>query len=91
MGLLGSVEGRLLGEGRRKGGGGKIIERWKVEKAIRRIKCGKAAGKNKVENEVWKFGGEGIKGAVEEMCNMVWNGAGWPEGWKMGIIVGLYF
>lgn len=26
---------------------------------------------------------------VEEVCNMVWNGAGWSEGWKMGILVSL--
>lgn len=26
---------------------------------------------------------------VEEACNTIWNGAGWPKAWKTGIIVPL--
>lgn len=40
------------------------------------MKGGKATGEDEVENEIWKYGGKGIKRAVRKVCNIVWIGAG---------------
>lgn len=55
MRLLGGVERKVVGERRKKIDGGKGIERWEIEKAIRRLKTGKAAGEDEIVNEVWKL------------------------------------
>lgn len=40
------------------------------------MKNGKVAGEDEIVNEVWKYGGEGIKKVVEEVYNTIWSGAG---------------
>lgn len=44
-----------------------------MEKAIERLRRGKTAGKDELENEVWKYGGEGLREKVWEVCK---NGMG---------------
>lgn len=33
------------------------------------------------------MGGEEVERWLWEICNKVWKGEGWPEGWKEGMIV----
>ncbi|XP_066597110.1 golgin subfamily A member 6-like protein 22 [Prorops nasuta] len=66
---------------------GNEIEEREVEREFNRLKPGKAAGENGVGNEVWKYGGKGVRREVWRICNGVWKGEGWPEGWETGIIV----
>lgn len=70
------MEGRAVRGGRRDRGSENGIERWEVEKAIGRLKTGKAAGEDGLENKVWKYGEEGLRKMVWEVCKMVWEGAG---------------
>lgn len=55
MRLLGGVERKMVGERRKKIDMVKGIERWEIEKAITRLKDGKAAGEDEIVNEVWKL------------------------------------
>lgn len=65
--------------GRRGRGDGNGIKRWEVEKAIGRLRSGKAAREVKLGSEDWKYGGEGLRRIVWEVCEKVWKGEGWPE------------
>ncbi|XP_076684076.1 uncharacterized protein LOC143377049 [Andrena cerasifolii] len=42
-----------------------------------------------IPNEAWKFGGEKGAEAAWEICRRVWEGEGWPQGWKEGLIAPL--
>lgn len=70
--------------GRVKGG---EIDRGRVKKAIGRMKDGKAEGADGIPGEVWKYGGEEMEEWIWEVCNGVWMGRGWPEGWKEGLVI----
>jgi len=87
----------LLGGSERKGrrGGGRLGERegeeWEgeeemgfeeVERAIGKLKKGKAAGEDGIQNEAWLWGGQGVRKAIGEICRRVWGGGGFPERWK---------
>lgn len=72
-------EGRTGGEGH--------LGRGEIQSAIRRLKDGKTSEIDGVQNEIWRYGGEDVERWVEEFCNKVWRGKGWPEGWKEGIAV----
>lgn len=65
--------------GRRGREDGNGIKRWEVEKAIGKLRSGKAAREVKLGSEDWKYGGEGLKRIVWEVCEKVWKGEGWPE------------
>ncbi|XP_011883686.1 PREDICTED: RNA-directed DNA polymerase from mobile element jockey-like, partial [Vollenhovia emeryi] len=87
--LLGGVENKVIwGEkrGERKGEE-KEIEREEIRRAISKVKDGKAAGEDGIPNEVWKYGGVELERWIGEVCNKIWKGEGWPEGWKEGMIV----
>ncbi|XP_066593188.1 golgin subfamily A member 6-like protein 22 [Prorops nasuta] len=73
--------------GRRKRGEGREIKKEEIEEQIKRLKTGKAAGENGLENEVWKNGGKRVIEEAWKICNAVWRGEGWPKGWEMGLIV----
>jgi len=87
MGLLGGVEGRVVRgrkERREKQGEGdreEDLEWEEVKRIIEGLKDGKAIGQDGISNEVWKYGGEGIKRWVWGLCKRVWRGmAGRMEG-----------
>jgi hypothetical protein len=40
-----------------------------------------------IPGEVWKYGGEELEEWVWRFCERIWNGEGWPEKWKEGMIV----
>ncbi|XP_043276027.1 uncharacterized protein [Venturia canescens] len=44
-------------------------------------------GEDGIPNEVLKYGGERVVNSLKRMCEKVWKGEGWPEGWKEGIVV----
>ncbi|XP_070529779.1 calponin homology domain-containing protein DDB_G0272472-like [Cardiocondyla obscurior] len=52
-----------------------------------KLKKGKAAGSDGLENEIWKWGGGEVKEKLWETCKKVWRGEGVPEEWREGVIV----
>ena len=91
MGLLGGVEKRVRmgGKGNRRKGEEEGISKEEIRKVLRRLKEGKAMGGDGIPNEAWKFGGEKGVEAAWEICRKVWEGEGWPQGWKEGLIAPL--
>lgn len=91
MGLLGRVEDRVVrgmrGQDRRLGREEKDLEWEEVKKAIRKIKEGKAMGKDGVPGEAWKYGGVEMEKCIWEVCKRVWRGEGWPKQWIEGEII----
>lgn len=91
MGLLGRVEDRVVrgmrGQDRRLGREEKDLEWEEVKKAIRKIKEGKAMGKDGVPGEAWKYGGVEVEKWIWEVCKRVWRGEGWPKQWIEGEII----
>lgn len=87
----GGVNNRIRGEGRKfiKENDIEEVRREEVEKAIARLKRGKAAGHDEIEGEALKFGGEKVRKEMWEIVRRVWRGEGWPEDWKTGLIVPL--
>ncbi|XP_070519746.1 golgin subfamily A member 6-like protein 22 [Cardiocondyla obscurior] len=65
----------------------KEMEREEFEKVIKKLKKGKAAGSDDIENEIWREGGEEVKEELWEICKRVWKGEGFPEEWREGIVV----
>lgn len=64
----------------------KTYRKVRSRESDRKVKNGKALEKDKMENEVWKYRGKGLKKMVWEVCRMVWEGAKWSETWKEGLI-----
>jgi len=94
MEVLGGVDGRVRrglekGRGREEEEGVREEEiSWEeFRKVAEELKDGKAVGSDGIENEAWKYGGEGLKKKAWQICNKVWRGEGWPESWREGIIV----
>lgn len=48
--------------------------REEIERAVKRLKDGKAVGEDEIPGEVWKYGGEKLTEYLWEMCNRVWKG-----------------
>ncbi|XP_070531437.1 golgin subfamily A member 6-like protein 2 [Cardiocondyla obscurior] len=79
--MLGEVEWRVreeIGEDRIEDNE-EDINREEFENVIRRLKKGKAAGSDGLENEIWKWGGGEVKEKLWKMCKRVWRGEGMPE------------
>ena len=90
MELMRGVENRVMkGEGGRDKQDEKEIELEEVRNVIKKLKTGKAIGKDGIPNEAWKYGGEEMERWVWEICKRVWRGEGWPEHWKEGEIIPL--
>ena len=87
--LLGGVEWRVRRdvEERRGDDDEGNIEKEEIRRVLRGLKDGKAMGGDGIPNEVWKYGGEEVEEWLWEVCNRVWKGDGWPEEWKVGIVV----
>ncbi|XP_077255453.1 uncharacterized protein LOC143893678 [Temnothorax americanus] len=91
MKLLGGVEGRVrMGkEGEREEKEGEEEEEISLEemrRVIKKLKDGKAMGKDEIPGEAWKRGGKGLEVWTWKFINKIWKGGGWPEIWKEGII-----
>ena len=66
------------------------IEMEELEKALRKVENGKAAGDDGCINEVLKAGGESMKESLLTMFQKVWKEEVVPSDWARGIIVPLY-
>ncbi|XP_070522902.1 golgin subfamily A member 6-like protein 22 [Cardiocondyla obscurior] len=88
-GVLGGIEWRVGGEVERskEEDEEKEMEREEFEKVIKKLKKGKAAGSDDIENEIWREEGEEVKEELWEICKRVWKGEGFPEEWREGIVV----
>ncbi|XP_029054555.2 eukaryotic translation initiation factor 3 subunit A-like [Osmia bicornis bicornis] len=86
--LLGGSEEKVVMGGERdmEGDEEADISKEEIRKAIAKMKDGKATGGDGIPNEVWKYGGEEVLDWAWEICNRIWRGEGWPDGWKEGII-----
>lgn len=88
MELMSGVENRVRERGVRYiEEDGEEIEKEEVERVIRKLKLGKVVREDGISNEVWKYGGKELKEEVWSICNRVWREEGWPEGWRVGLIV----
>ncbi|KAL6262984.1 hypothetical protein P5V15_005775 [Pogonomyrmex californicus] len=75
--VLGSVDLRIRKERKeRRGEEEEEISREEVERAIRKLKEGKAAGGDGIVNEVWKYGGKEVREWLWEICNKIWKEEG---------------
>ncbi len=61
-----------------------------VEKAIARLKCGKATGMDGITAEMLKYGGDIVVEWLLLICEQVWKRGEVPDDWKKAIIVPLY-
>lgn len=57
MELMGGMENRIIREKRKKKRE-EEIELKEIRNMIRKLKTGKAIGRDKISNKAWKFGGE---------------------------------
>jgi len=87
MSLLGGIEERVvMGEGRRgsrEEDEERELDRGEVRETIKKIKEGKALGRDGIPGEAWKHGGEPLEEWIYKLCNDIWRG----EGWKEGVVV----
>ncbi len=68
----------------------RVIERVEVEKAIAKIKCGKAADIDGITPEMVKHGEDAVVEWMTMICNLAWRQGEVPDEWKMAVIVPLY-
>lgn len=61
-----------------------------IQNEVRRLKEGKAAGIDQIRNEAWKEGGEKVGKRLGEVLKMVWEGRGFPERWRGGVVVPIW-
>lgn len=75
-GLMREVEGRVVRGTReeREEDEEPEISREETERAMKRLKDGKAVGEDETPGEVWKYGGKRLTECLWEMCNRVWKG-----------------
>ncbi len=66
------------------------IGRAEVEKAIARLKCGKAAGMDGITAEMLKYGSDSVVEWMLLICEKAWKKREVPDDWKKAIIVPLY-
>ncbi len=66
------------------------IGRAEVEKAIARLKSGKAAGMDGITAEMLKYGGDAVVEWKLFICKEAWKKGEVPDDWKKAIIVPLY-
>lgn len=84
-GVLGGVGWRVRLERERDSGEEEEeekISRKEIDRVVRKLKEGKAAGGNDIVNELWKYRGEEVKELFWEICNRIWRGDGWSEEWR---------
>ncbi len=59
-----------------------VIERVEVEKAIGKMKCGKAAGIDGITPEMVKHGGDAMVEWLTMICGLAWRQGEVPDEWK---------
>ncbi len=64
-------------------------DRLEIEKAIARLKCGKAAGIDGITAEMLKYGGDIVVEWMLLICKRAWKRGEVPDDWKKAIIVPL--
>ena len=70
--------------------GGELIRKTGVEVGVRKLKNGKAAGKDQVTGEMIKGGGHRVLDWIWKLCNMVFESTVVPEDWRSPMVVPLY-
>ena len=63
------------------------ILRREVESAIKTLKCGKAAGVDKVLAELIPHGGQPVVQVLHAICTKIWETGKWPSTWTKSIII----
>lgn len=58
-----------------------------MEDVIKRLKKGKAAGEDEVQNVACISGGRKIREALWDLCRKVWEGKGLSKRWRDGVIL----
>ena len=66
------------------------ITRAEVDKAIQKLKNGKAAGVDDISAEMLKYGGESVKEWMWKVCKKAFESGKVPNDWKNAVIVPLY-
>ncbi len=66
------------------------IDRLEIEKAIARLKCGKATGLDGITAEMLKHGCDSVVEWMLLICERAWRKGEVPDDWKKAIIVPLY-
>ncbi|XP_024884387.1 uncharacterized protein LOC112462700 [Temnothorax curvispinosus] len=74
MGVLEGTDERILREERKEGN-----DEEEIEKQIRRLRRGKAAGPDGIKSEAWKFCRGQVREKLKEVIKGVWKGEGWPD------------
>ena len=66
---------------------GMEVQKWEVERAVSRLKNGKACGVDGVVGEVLKHGGEWMVASLWKMCRRVFGEGEMPPQWSKAIKV----
>ena len=66
------------------------IDTEEVRNAINKLKKGKAAEKDSIQNEAQIFGHEEITEELKEILNEIWRKGELPEEWKVGIVKSIF-
>ena len=79
-------------DGARRGNyfGGEPIRKIEVEKRVKKLKNGKAAGKDEVTEEMVKAGGDVVVYRIWKLCNMAFESDVVPEDLRLAVIVPLH-
>ena len=78
------------GELEQRGKLGREISQKEVNKAIDKLKNGKAAGQDAIIAEVLKWAGESMRHVVWKMCCVAWRTEEVPHEWMQGLVFPLY-
>jgi hypothetical protein len=71
-------------------GDGGRIERQEVERAIARMRNGKAAGEDAIVPEMIKEGGRIAVEAITDLFDAVWRAGRTPDDWRKSVIIPIY-
>lgn len=61
-----------------------------INDEIKRMKKGKAAGIVGIRNVAWKAGGEEVAKRLGEIIKRLWEGEGFPDKWRVGVVVPIW-
>jgi hypothetical protein len=63
---------------------------YEVQRAINKLKNGKACDRDLICGEALKYGGEGLQWILHYYCNLLWESEQIPQEWRRSIIVTLF-